>query len=251
VGGDPGAFKALTRPSWPDFGGRRGASRQVRVAQAAKRAAKTKPLPVPTAQAQAALLDKIAKGQSNLRIDISKWTPNPAVKDTDTGREVLATGAKFQAQYMGYLKELAATPVGFKLMTELDQAKHKTTIVFDLKQLNNHTTSPVAANAVDKTKGDTPTILMNPNLTTFQDLTGRRDVPWMTEREKYGFYHEMVHAWHVSHGTQATGSHQGVDNSEWQATGFGPKADPQISDNAIRRAFGKAERPHYNDVVYK
>lgn len=249
MGGDPGPLARLNGPGWVPLGGRR--PRPTRVAEGKRSpSAKTPPLRAPSQAAQAALVDRILKGQSKVGIDVSSFTPNPAVADTDSGRERLATGARFKAQYEGYLKELAATPVGFKLLSDLDKSKHKTTIVFDLKANGNHTSNPNGMDAVDKKKGDAPTILMNPTLTHFDDNKGRRDQPWMSEREKYGFYHELVHAWHITRGTQATGSHKGVSMSEWQATGYGPHADRDLNENAIRKAFGKAERPTYNDVTY-
>jgi Effector protein len=249
VGGDPGQLARLEGPAWVPLGGRR--PRPTRVSEAKRPpSAKTPPLPTPSPAAQAALVDRILKGQSKIGIDVSSFTPNPAVADTDIGRERKATGDRFKAQYEGYLKELAATPVGFKLLSELDQSKHKTTIVFDLTDKGNHTSNPNGIDAADKKKGDAPTIQMNPNVTHFNDNKGRTDQPWMSEREKYGFYHELVHAWHITRGTQATGSHNGVSNSEWQATGFGPHADPQVNENAIRKAFGKAVRPTYNDVTH-
>jgi hypothetical protein len=204
---------------------------------------------VPSAAAQAALLDRIAKGKSAVVIDITAFTPNPAVADTDTGKDRLAKGEAFRAQYLGYMKELAATPVGFKLLSDLDKASNKTTLTFDLRPLDNQTRSD-GQGAVDK-KGAPATVVMNPALKTFPpDLKGSRDLPWMTERDKYAYYHELVHAWHITKGTQATGETKGVRNAEWQTTGFGPHADPQINDNAIRRAFGKAERPGYNDITF-
>lgn len=248
MGGDPGHLGRLNGLGWPPLGGRR--AKPVRVSETKRPAsARTRALPAPSPGAQAALVDRILKGQSKVGIDVSSFTPNPAVKDTDIGRERLATGARFKAQYEGYLKELAATPVGFKLLSDLDQSKHKTTIVFDLKG-KNQTSNPNGIDATDKKKGDAPTITMNPSLKFFDDNKGRRDQPWMSEREKYGFYHELVHAWHITRGTQATGSHKGVDNSEWQATGYGPHADRDVNENAIRRAFKKAERPSYNDVTH-
>jgi hypothetical protein len=249
VGGDPGHIARLSPPDWPPLA--RRARREVRVAQAKRTTpAKIPALPAPTPAAQAALLDRIAKGTSKVAIDVSSFTPSPAVKDSEAGRERLATGAAFEKQYLAYLKELAATPVGFKLLSDLDQAKHKTTIVFDLKAAGNQTTNPDAQAATTKGKGDAPTVTMNPSKKNFDDNQGRRDLPWMTEREKYGFYHELVHAWHITRGTQATGSHNGVANSEWQAVGFGKHADAQVNENAIRRAFGKAERPTYNDKTH-
>jgi hypothetical protein len=227
----------------------RQARTPVRVAQAPSKTAPARgTLPAPTPAAQAALLDRITKGKSALSIDVSAFTPNPAVADTETGKDRLAKGEAFRAQYQGYLKELAATPVGFKLLSDLDKSPHKTVIAFDLRPLDNQTRSD--GDGASNKKGAAATITMNPSNTNYMDLRGNKNEPWMTERQKYGYYHELVHAWHITKGTQATGEHKGVRNAEWQATGFGPNADAQISDNGIRRALGKAERPGYNDVTY-
>jgi len=239
---DPGPLGRLSEPEWP----RAHKRPPVRVSDTPrKRAGKggAPPPPAITTAQRTALVDRITSGKSSLSIDVSSFTPSKGVADTEVGRERYDKGQEFQKQYLAYLKELAATDVGYRLLSDLDKSPNKTVINFDLRSQDNHT---LAKPDGVVHKGEPAVITMNPSLKTFDDNQGKRDAPWMTEREKYGYYHELVHAWHITRGTQATGSHNGVSNSEWQATGFGPHADPNVNDNAIRRAFGKAERPGYS-----
>lgn len=90
---------------------------------------------------------------------------------------------------------------------------------------------------------------MNPALTSFK-LPGEKEQPWMTERVRYGMYHELVHAWHGVHGTIARGDHNRELNAEWQAVGLGQWASAPISENAIRRQMGKEERPVVGRSTY-
>ena len=43
---------------------------------------------------------------------------------------------------------------------------------------------------------------MNPALKSYVAL-GQTEEPWMTERDKFGFYHELVHAYHDGRGDSA------------------------------------------------
>jgi hypothetical protein len=49
----------------------------------------------------------------------------------------------------------------------------------------------------------------------------------------------------ASRPTGPAGPH-GVRNSEWQVAGLGPYEKEPVSDNAVRRALKKDERPEYN-----
>jgi hypothetical protein len=226
----------------------RRARRPVRVADA-RRSPGAKTLPAPDPAAVKALLDRIETGKSSLGIDLAYFAVTPGRENEPTAKALVERGESLRKEYLGYMKELAATPIGFKLLSDLDRSKHKTALQFDLKSTDNHTKS-AGPNATNKT-GEPATIIMNPRYTHFDDNTGRRDLPWMTERQKYGCYHELVHAWRITNGTQATGlGPHGVRNAEWQATGLGPYASEPVSDNALRRAMGKAERPEYNGHPY-
>ena len=98
-------------------------------------------------------------------------------------------------------------------------------------------------------KGEPAVVSLNPSQEKYEH---REKTPpdWATERQKYGFYHELVHAWHITNGTQVTGMHKDTKNSEWQATGLGPWAKDPMSDNVIRSQMGKPPRPEYGLVTY-
>jgi Effector protein len=243
MGGDPGNMSRLSEPAWGArrYGGERHA-RPVRVSETRRRSG---PAPKPDAAARIALVDRIANGKSSVGIDVSQFKINPGREDAPSAQAMFATGQRLREQYLGYMKDLAATDAGFRLLSDLDKSAHKTVIKFDFKGSDNHTRSDGTGGATNG-KGEAPTIIMNPNQLTFQDLKGHSDAPWMSERPKYGFYHELVHAWHISRGTQATGLTGETRNAEWQAVGFGKYADKDVNENAIRRAMGKAERPDYN-----
>lgn len=246
---DPGPM-ALLSLAFAPLGARltRRARPPVRVAEAKGRAGSKAPAP-PDPAAVKALIDRIETGKSSVSIDLAYFKVTPGREDSESGKALIARGQSLRKEYLGYMKELAATPLGFKLLSDLDGSKHKTVLQFDLKSGDNHTKS-AGVDATNK-KGEAATIIMNPNHTYFDDNQGRRDLPWMTERQKYGYYHELVHAWRITNGTQATGrGPHGVRNAEWQATGLGPYASEPVSDNAVRRAMGKAERPEYNGHPY-
>ena len=54
----------------------------------------------------------------------------------------------------------------------------------------------------------------------------------------------------VREGETATGSHNGVKNWEWQVMGMGDYSKEKVSDNAIRKDFGKEQRPNYGGVTW-
>lgn len=199
-----------------------------------------------TEETRQALLARIASGRSKITFDFSNRAVAPGREKEPSAQELLKRNDELRKEYTAYLEELSRTPAGLRLLTELDQSKHPTTIVFDYGVGSR--TSSKNEHATDK-KGEPAAVSLNPSQTRFD----HREMPppaWATERQKYGFYHELVHAWHITNGTQATGVHKDTRNSEWQATGLGPWAKDPISENAIRRQMGKAERPEYGLVRY-
>jgi hypothetical protein len=222
--GDPGDLSHLPDPGWLDSV-RREARRPRRIPG---RVADAKGTDAAAAEkARQALLARITSGRSKISFDFSK---------NETLRK----------QYTAYLEELSRTPAGWKLLSDLDKSRHPTTIAFDYKA-GSRTTSK-GEHATDK-KGEPAAVSLNPSQTKFEHR-GTSPPAWATGREKHGLYHELVHAWHITNGTQATGVHKDTRNSEWQATGLGPWAGEPISENAIRRQMGKAERPEYGLVTY-
>jgi hypothetical protein len=241
MGGDPGALSHLADPAWASGERRPPHGRApVRVADAKDaQAARAE-------EARKALVARIASGRSKIAFDFSNRAVAPGRENEPSARELLARNDELRKQYTAYLDELSRTPAGLRLLTDLDRSKHPTTISFDYN-VGSRTTSK-DEHARDK-KGEPAAVSLNPSHAKFET---RDQTPpdWATERQKYGFYHELVHAWHVTNGTQATGVHKETRNSEWQATGLGPWARDPVSENAIRRQMGKAERPEYGLVRY-
>jgi hypothetical protein len=250
MGGDPGNLGRLTEPA---FGSVRyeHRARPVRVSDTPRRSTPAKtpgkaPAPAPatpTAADRAALVNRMMARMSFKYFEIGKGREH-----SEAAQALYKRGQDIKVEYEGYLKDLAATPVGYRLLSDLDKSKHQTTIEFDLRK-DSHTTSQGTGSI---SGGAPPAVVLNPDKKYFPDSKGRTDAPWSSERPKYGFYHELVHAWHTVNGTTAGGQRVDPDtaNYEWQAVGLGPYADKDISENAIRRAMGKAERPEYGMVAY-
>lgn len=181
---------------------------------------------------------------------------NKLLDRISSGRSSIAFGPtaskEFRDARMADLKALAQTPAGFQMMSDLDASKYKTTLEPGTADGNRgRLNMPDSYLKPDGTpgKGFGITIKINPDVASFAE-PGQKEMPWMTERSKYGMYHEMVHAWHSVHGTSARGQHQGIDNVEWQTTGFGPYASASVSDNIIREQMGKEKRPNYSGTVF-
>lgn len=185
----------------------------------------------------AALLKRIGSDQSKIRLTFGM--NDPYFSPSKPSEKYV----KMREQTMRYLDELAHTEVGFRLLTELDASPHKFEIV-DWEMPKNDTTftGDNWRNAYVPGKGAGSRISVNPNVTTFA-VAGEQEQPWMTERVKYGLYHELVHAWHGTRGTVARGDHKEEPNAEWQAVGLGPFASEPITENKIREQMGKEPRP--------
>lgn len=184
------------------------------------------------------MMDRIVAGTSKISLDPSSTE-------------------EFRNQTIEYLKELAKTEIGFQLLSDLDSSSFTTTITANTARGNNAVILDPANETEAWVKADgTPgsgcnaTIQINPTLTTYAKA-GETEEPWMTERAKYGLYHEMVHVRHAHRGNLATGTHNGNGNWEWQAMGMGsPYSSEPITDNKIREAMGKETRPHYDGKTY-
>jgi hypothetical protein len=186
---------------------------------------------------------------AHFRNDPAFWAIDSLRKQMDA-----ETKERLRRETMGYLNDLAHTEAGFKLLSDLD-ASPLTTSLRSSRQTYNWTDfAPDVAKTYARPDGTpgpgaAPRIAMNPTLTSFA-LPGEQEQPWMTERVRYGLYHELVHAWHGTRGTIAPGQHKGQWNAEWQAIGLGPWANDPVSENAIRRQMGKELRPEASRVTY-
>ncbi|HNN95220.1 MAG TPA: M91 family zinc metallopeptidase [Pseudomonadota bacterium] len=205
----------------------------------------------------------IASGQSQLTFDTSNiMAGKDLLTDPEGYRKAMAESDAFKAQYMGYLADLVKTKPGLELLSQLDSGKHKTTIQRASAYRNetealdptNHLLRPDGTPGA----GSDTIVRMNPALKSYVS-PAQTEEPWMTERDKFGFYHELVHAYHDGRGESAPGSHlstgpgnyqRGLAELEFEAMGLGPYKDNVISDNAIRAAMGKAQRPNYGGYSY-
>jgi NleD-like pathogen effector protein (putative zinc metallopeptidase) len=198
-------------------------------------------------EAIAGLLNRILTGQSSIRL-VKGWN-DPRKMGSKHDPEIDKQWDEYmRKQTIQYFDDLARTEAGFKLLSDLDASSFKTTIVpwggeynktlFYREDLANAQLQRDGKPG----KGGSPEIYINSALTTFK-LPGEKEQPWMTDRVRWGMYHELVHAWYGTQGTIATGSHNRELNAEWQAVGLGPWANAPISENAIRRQMGKDERP--------
>ena len=147
----------------------------------------------------------------------------------------------FKGGMMGHIGELLKTDLGLEFLEKMGSAKHSTRI--------EHTPGLMNETECMFDKSSDAVIYMNPRLTTFAD-PGEKEQPWMTERTKYGLYHEMVHAYHAVNGDAAAGKHKDIKEREFQAVGLGRHDKERYSENAFRAAMGKPLRPSYAGVTY-
>jgi hypothetical protein len=210
-----------------------------------------------------ATFDHIASGQSQVQFDTSSFLAGKdPVADPAGYLKATQDAAAFRQKYLDDMKDLVKTDVGLDLLSSLDGAKNKTTIKQGARGRNETHDDDYTKGTLkpDGTPGEGTgaTVSMNPALTSYA-TPGQAEAPWMTERDKFGFYHELVHAYHDGRGDAAPGDHvstipggapRSLANLEFQAMGLGPYASEKISDNAIRAAMGKAERPNYGGYSY-
>ena len=190
------------------------------------------------------------------RLGISWWwlDPVPEVssppkpEDAKSIEAAKVHRAALEKETRRMLDELAHTDAGFQLLKDLVNASPNYAVVVNWNGKRNDTEiqgdlqKAYAKPDGTPSSGTSAVIKINPTLTTFA-VGNEKELPWMTERVQFGFYHELVHAWHIQHGTVARGQHNGIDNAEWQAVGLGNFANLPISENKIREQMGKELRP--------
>lgn len=210
------------------------------------------------------IIERIDSGDSSVQFDLSNFFGAAGETDGAAYTKATSDAAKFREQYMGYIRELVRTPAGLQLLTRLDRSKYKTTL--------KHNTGLNAA----RPKEDSPaghlsrrgrpgpstdvTVLAAPNLTEWDTemcLQGKQ--PWMENRPKFAFYHELVHAYHFNRGDNALDGHShaqcvtyeaAIPKKEFQAVGLGPYAADPVSENAIRVQMGVPLRPTYSGASW-
>lgn len=215
----------------------------------------------------------IDSGKSSIQFDTSNFTDgiNPITNPVEY-LEAVQSADGFKQQYMGYIQDLVKTPAGLQMLETLDQSKFKTKIEHlrpdpDRPDIEGNST---LAEHPDRTQedashrpnvgsGSTVTVDSNALLWDAEmPTTGWQ--PWMKDRPRFGFYHELVHAYHNARGDAAPGGHGHVQsntefpwelgNVEWQAAGLGPWAGASVSENAIRAQMGVPLRPTYSGGTY-
>ena len=198
------------------------------------------------------IMTGIDAGTSQISVDTSNFTAGKDIFTDPLGyMKALQDAQNFKDQYTGYLRDLVKTPTGLQLLSQLDSSKYKTKIQQGPTNQTINDNVPNSLLNADKTKnvGTGSTIEMDPTATTYAKA-GQVEQPWMTDRPRFGFYHELTHAYHDSQGETATGKHNGVNNWEWQVMGMGDYSKEAVSDNAIRKDFGKDQRPNYGGVTW-
>jgi hypothetical protein len=201
---------------------------------------------------------EISHGTSQVSIDTSNFMVGTDGKPLDPKSKEYADAKikadAFRSQTMGNLGELLRTEQGYDFLSDLGSAKHHTRIEHGTADTNE---TGYEGNAAARFLGADgkpgagcdAVIRIKPDLKTFAE-PGEKEDPWMTERPKYGLYHEMIHAYHAVHGNTVTGTHNGINTREFQAAGLGPYATEKFSENSIREAMGKDKRPNYGGVEW-
>lgn len=216
------------------------------------------------------IISRIENGSSQLTIDTSNFTDGiDPEKEPKKYKEALAEAEAFRKQQTGYLKDLVKTPTGLKLLEELGSSKHKTKIERGLMNETDDEDEEAALmrpitdgtgreRGMTRGEGTDTTVRVDPSQKTFFDPKRERsEEPWQTDRPRYGLYHELVHAYHSTRGDTIPGAtypggpakteRQTVGKAKADAKSYaaGGYPDEEVSENAIRRDFGKPERPEY------
>jgi hypothetical protein len=212
----------------------------------------------------------IDSGKSSVQFDTSNFFKDADGNDlsmlSDPGAymDAIVKAAEFRGQYMGYMQDLVKTPAGLQLLEQLDGSKHKTTI--------QHGTGgnfaipgewEQAHVQVDGTRGtgSGSTVIADPNATEWDGETcAQGKQPWMADRPRWGFYHELVHAYQNNRGEAERMGHghaqcvteysHELANEEWQTVGLGPYASRSVSENTIRAQMGAPLRETYSGMRY-
>jgi hypothetical protein len=159
------------------------------------------------------------------------------------------------------------TPAGLQLLTRLDRSDHKTTIQHstEVNAADPMTSDNNAAGHLDR--GGVPgggtdvKVYAAPNLTEWDgEMCQHGYQPWMKDRPKFAFYHELVHAYHFNRGDNELDGHSHaqcvpeyaheIAKKEFQAVGLGPYAANAVSENAIRSQMGAPLRPTYSGASW-
>ena len=202
------------------------------------------------------------------------YAPLPAKNEELLGGwDEEASGIK--AQLLADLRTVAQTTQGAGLLIKLAQARHATVLQPSPYPLSSGpvTESPVKPqyDPSDPTKGAPPTVRVQPGLAVDAtqlglDVVGGVHQPagWNPTPPDVALFHELVHAYHQSTGTNASGrlsatqaihaGDQNVSLSEYQCTGIDTAdgvgatqfaAAEAFTENKYRQEVGVANRDSY------
>jgi len=225
-------------------------------------------------QRMAGVYGNIASGNSSLQFDTSNFMKDEEGKDLSllddpvAYLDALGSAAQFQDQYMGYIRDLVKTPAGLQMLETLDQSKLQTRIQYGEGGNSVLADNPDATHldeAGNRNTGSGSTVSLDPNEILWSDeeacAKGASDrwQPWMRDRPKFSFYHELVHAYHNNQGDVVNGGGSyaqcseiptEIGNWEFQAAGIGPYRAEAVSENSIRAQMGVPERPTYGGAKH-
>jgi len=225
-------------------------------------------------QRMTGVFGNISSGKSSIQFDTSNFMKDAEGKDLSllddpkAYLDALASAGQFQEQYMGYIQDLVKTPAGLQLLETLDQSKLKTRIQYG-EGGNSALADDPDATHLDKdgnrNKGSGSMVSVDPNelLWDGPEVCAKEPAdrwqPWMRDKPRFSFYHELVHAYHNNLGdvvndggtfAQCTDYSTEIGNWEFQAAGIGPYRAEAVSENAIRAQMGAALRPTYGGAKH-
>ncbi len=217
-------------------------------------------------QRMAAVYGNISSGKSSITFDTSNFLKAPDGKDMSLLEDPIqymkkiGEAAAFKQQYMDYIQDLVKTPAGLQMLETLDQSKHKTRIEAAIGGGNSALADDWEATKPDSTgrpgPGTGSRVFADPTATQWESCN--EQPPWMVDRPRFGFYHELVHAYHNNLGDVAGGGgsyvpcadipHE-IGNLEFQTAGIGPYASQAVSENSIRAQMGVPLRTSYSGAT--
>jgi len=225
-------------------------------------------------QRMSAVYGNIASGSSSVKIDTSNLMKDAdgndlsLLSDPVAFVEGLAAAGQFQEQYMGYIKDLVKTPAGLQLLETLDQSKFETRIQYGEGGNSALADDPDATHLDaqgNRNTGSGSTVRVDPNELLWDETEvcakqpQDRWQPWMRDRPRFSFYHELVHAYHNNLGdvvngggsfAQCTDYSAEIPNWEFQTAGIGPYRAEAVSENSIRAQMGAPLRPTYGGAKH-
>ena len=210
---------------------------------------------------------------TNARRNIRNTVVEVALTGTPGGTSVVVNGsAEFRERVEADLEMLRSSPLGRQMLTSFDTSGRTVTI--------EESTSGNSADWSRRTNPTAPQPFLNPATgaagtpddSTIGYNTSRITLPggtqaWRRRPPVVGLFHEMAHAYDITHGTFQPGTYNGADaadhgvgNLEREATGLRvdhdnnpatpertvPSHPDDLTENAFRRELGLTRRDSYS-----